>query len=115
MFELTKSHKIQPSLTEHYYKNISTIVHATTKSFVPFCSAQDDKFVDYELFGVLCTLEKWENVAKTSSYIILVCGVFNRSHHKIQPLMVSHKIVFQQFSLCISVVVLEAIVKHLTV
>ena len=42
--EWIKSQIAQPSTASTH--NISTIVHATTKSFVLFCSAQDGEFTD---------------------------------------------------------------------
>ena len=78
----SKSHKIQPfnDLKQHY--DISTTVHATTKSFVPFCSAQDAESVDinclvfwahYKNGKILISLERtvdseWNDVI---SFVVL--------------------------------------------
>ena len=48
-------------------KNISTTVHAMTKSLVPFYSAQNGESNDINCFSVLSTLQKSLNLAKTSS------------------------------------------------
>ena len=51
-------------------QNISTTVHATTKLFVPFCSAQDSEFIDikYLVFWAHCKNGK----------ILVKCQVYNK-------------------------------------
>ena len=39
-------HECKTALKLNNYTNISTTIHAMTKSFVPFCSAQDGESTD---------------------------------------------------------------------
>ena len=45
----------------------TTTVHATTKSFIPFCSAQDGESADTNCLVVLSKLRKWQIFDETPS------------------------------------------------
>ena len=54
-------------LVVQLYENILTTVHATTKLFAPFFSAQDGESTNVNCLVFLSTLREWQNFNKTSS------------------------------------------------
>ena len=67
--------------TTPFTQNISTTVHAMTKLFVPFCSAQDGESTDVNCLAVLVHCENGKFLTKHQVYnkgISRILGSFSK-------------------------------------
>ena len=71
-------------MPHHITQNISTTVLATTKSFVPFCSAQDGKSADINCLVIQahCQTEKfYQNTKSIIRGFSLILNIFHNMRY----------------------------------